>query len=278
MSFLLTLERYVALDRYQPAIDFEQILALRADSSLAAPVLASWAEDRAGAAPLFATALGRCDAYPDVDGQLRELADREIARLGLVQAWHGKVTAGESDRYRDGRVITERLAHHAMMLPQLLELPHRPWRGTIKGPKTAVEEETLRPLVLWVAEQLGDAADGRMARWTDLAPRLTPANHESGGSGRRLMVDPLDATLVIGERLPWPVLTAAVVGTNEVIGPVLRDPDALMELQARLLEAERQHARVTDTARAARLLKARGDTADIAARHLETWKEVVMHR
>jgi len=44
VSFLL------ALDRYQPAIDYEQILALRADTSLAAPVLAAWADDRAGAA------------------------------------------------------------------------------------------------------------------------------------------------------------------------------------------------------------------------------------
>lgn len=187
------------------------------------------------------------------------------------------VTEGNADRFRDGRVIAERLAHHAAMLPQLLDLPHRPWRGVIKGPKTGVVAESLRPMVEWVAEQLGDSTEGRMARWTDLAPRLTPASHEGGGSGRRLIIDPLDAALVISERVPWPELTAAVSGTHEVIGPVVRDPGALTELQALLASADRQHVRRRDTARAARMLATCGYEADIGVSLVATWKDVVFH-
>ncbi|MBY0491026.1 MAG: hypothetical protein K2R93_14380 [Gemmatimonadaceae bacterium] len=131
---------------------------------------------------------------------LRQLCEREIARLGRVQAWHGEVTADDNDRYREGRVITERLAHHAMMLPRLLDLPTRAWRRAIKGPKTAVIAESLRPAVEWIAEQLGDSAEGRMARLVDLAPRLTPRETHAGGAGRRLAVGPVDGALAISER------------------------------------------------------------------------------
>ncbi len=229
VSFLL------ALDRYQPAIDYEQIVALRADSTIAAPVLAAWADERAGAARYaFATALGRCEAFPDVEGDLRRMADLEIVRLGYVQAWHGEITAGDSDRYRDGRVITERLLHHAAMLPQLLDLPHRPWRGIIKGPKTAVPAESLRPLVNWVAEQLGDSTDGRMARWVDLAPRLTPFECANGGAGREMRVDPLDAAFTIAERLPLPKISTAITSAYQLVGPVVRDFRRLHQLPDRL--------------------------------------------
>lgn len=84
VSFLL------ALDRYQPAIDYEQILALRADTSLAAPVLASWAEDRAGAARYaFATALGRCEAYPDVEQDLAAWPTSRSAAWGSYRPGTG---------------------------------------------------------------------------------------------------------------------------------------------------------------------------------------------
>jgi hypothetical protein len=266
----------LALDRYQPAIDYEQILALRADNSLAAPVLASWADDRAGAARYaFAAALGRCEAYADVDRHLRELADREVARLGLVQAWHGEVTAGDSDRYRDGRVITERLLHHAAVLPQLLDLPHRPWRGTIKGPKTAVLAESLRPLVIWVAEQLGDSAEGRMARWTDVAPRLTPGRADGGGAGRRLAVDPIDAALVIGERLPMSGLSASIAGAYELVGPVVRERTHLQTLHTHIAALDAQHARVGDSACAVIWLDVRHAAHDFVARMLATWQHAV---
>lgn len=270
VSFLL------ALDRYQPAIDFEQILALRADTSLAAPVVVAWADDRVGAARYaFATALGRCEAYPDFEQELRQMADREIARLGQVQAWHGEVTAGDSDRYRDGRVITERLLHHAAMLPQLLDLPHRPWRGTIKGPKTAVPAESLRPLVTWVAEQLGDSAEGRMARWTDLAPRLTPGGTEGGGAGRRLAVDPIDAALVIGERLPASGLSASIAGAYELVGPVVRERAHMQALHTRIAALDSQHSRVGDSACAVIWLDMRHAACDFVARMLAKWQHAV---
>jgi hypothetical protein len=270
VSFLL------ALDRYQPAIDYEQIVALRADTSLAAPVLAAWAEERAGAARFaFAAALGRCEAFVDVERDLRRMADLEIARLGHVQAWHGEVAAGDSDRYRDGRVITERLLHHAAMLPQLLDLPHVPWRGTLKGPKTGVPAESLRPLVEWVAEQLGDSAEGRIARWVDLAPRLTPGTSEGGRAGRRLAVDPIDAALVIGERLPASGFSAAIAGAYELVGPVVRERAHLRALHTNIASLDAQHARVSDSACAVIWLDTRHAGHDFVGRMLATWQREV---
>lgn len=188
----LAVSLVIALERYQPALDHEQILALRAHRSLAMPALQALAEIRAGAARYaFAKALGRCEAYGDVDAQLRELADRELARCGQLVAWHASVTEGDSDRFRDGRVIAERLAHHAAVLPQLLDLPHRAWRGVIKGPATEIPAESLRPAVERVADRLGDSPKS-MARWVDLAPRLTRSKGTAGGAGRQLLVDPID--------------------------------------------------------------------------------------
>ncbi len=198
-----------------------------------------------------------------------------MARLGLVQAWHGEVTAGDNDRYRDGRVITERLLHHAAILPQFLDLPHRPWRGTIKGPKTAVLAESLRPLVVWVAEQLGDSAEGRMARWTDLAPRLTPGGADSGGAGRRLAVDPIDAALVIGERLPMSGLSASIAGAYELVGPVVRERAHLQALHTNIAALDVQHARISDSACAVIWLGARHAGHEFVARMIATWQRAI---
>jgi len=220
--------------------------------------------------------LGRCEAYADVEHVLRQLADREIARLGVVQAWHGEVTAGDSDRFRDGRVITERLAHHAMMLPQLLDLPRQQWRGTIKGPKTAVLAEALRPLVEWVAEQLGDSAEGRMARWVDLAPRLTPAGtHNRGGAGRRLCVDPVDAALVISDRLPHPGFSLSVRSAYELVGPVVRDAAALQAFQQRIMAVDPHGARGVDSARASAWLDAPATPSDELSSQIRSWRWAV---
>ncbi|WP_434479327.1 hypothetical protein [Gemmatimonas sp.] len=252
----LAVSLVVALERYQPAIDYEQILALRADRSLAMPALTAWAETRAGAARYaFAKALGRCDAYPEVDATLRQLAERELARSGQLIAWHAHVTEGNSDRFRDGRVIAERVAHHAAMLPQLLDLPHTLWRGIIKGPGTAVAAESLRPLVEWVAEHLGDSAEGRMARWVDVAPRLTPSTGVSGGAGRQLLVDQLDGLMTICERLPMPTLSAAMAAVTEVAGPIVRDAASISALRNRVLQCDRSFSRAADLRVAEALMK-----------------------
>jgi hypothetical protein len=46
--------------------------------------------------------------------------------VGAVHQAVEEGVASDGDRYRDGRVITERLLHHAAMLPQLRDLPHTP--------------------------------------------------------------------------------------------------------------------------------------------------------
>jgi len=108
-----------------------------------------------------------------------------------------------------------------------------------------------------------------------LAPRLTPGVADGGGAGRRLAVDPIDAALVISERLPWPTLSVAVATTYELLGPVIRDREAAQGLHTRIVETDPQHVRAMDSIRAAVWLDAHGASRDVVAGLMATWRHSV---
>lgn len=131
------------------------------------------------------------------------------------------------------------------MLPQLLDLPHTPWRGVIKGPGTAVPAEVLRPVVEWIADKFGDSAEGRMARWVDVAPRLTPSSGSAGGAGRQLRVDQIDGLLTILERLPVPEISASTSAMWELAGPIVQDPASASALAVRIRQEDQASPRAS---------------------------------